>query len=186
MKRRSNLGTTLAALIAMAVVTAAAGDAFAQAQDPGQNRRRTGASYQQGMRGGLGEWWNNPETIEKLGLDEATREQIDDEVYRAQQEMIDLKAEVERQNLELGRLLKSPDDLDVKDAEAQVDKVVGAHAARMKGEMMLRVNVAALLTPDQRIEVQQLWRQRAPRGRQRPGRPPRDDGPEPGDEPDKP
>ena len=178
MTKRTNIGSTLAALLAVAVVTTGAGDVTAQGQETGQNRRRAGAPYQQGMRGGLGEWWNNPETIEKLGLDEATREQIDAEVYQAQREMIDLKAEVDVQNLELGRLLKSPGDLDVEEAEAQVDRVVGAHAARMKSEIMLRVRVAALLTPDQRAQVQQLWKQR-PRGRQRPGRPPRDDGPTP-------
>ena len=175
MKNRRSIGRTVTAVLGLALLAAGAGGAAAQglAQEP----RRARAPRPGGMRG-MGEWWNNPHTVERLGLDEGTREQIDQEVYEAQQGMIDLNATVQRERLDLEHLLKSEDDLNLREVESQVDRLVKAQGAVMKNEIMLRARVMTYLTPDQRAELSQLHQQR----RQR--RPPRPVAP--GERPDAP
>ncbi len=164
MKHGRSLGRTGTTLLILALLGASAGGAGAQQRD---TSRRARPGFGQGMRG-MGEWWNNPQMVERLGLDEGTREQIDNEVYRTKRDAIELNASVQGERLELEHLLKTKGDLDLKEVEAQVDRLVKAQGAVQKNEIMLRATVMAYLTPDQRAELQQAHEGR--RGR-RPGRP---------------
>jgi Spy/CpxP family protein refolding chaperone len=114
------------------------------------------------------EWWNEPAVIEALGLDEVTRQAIDEEVYRSQQEMITLRAEAERQGLDLQRVLRTqPADVDLGAVEDQVDRVVQARGAVMKEEILLRARIMALLTPEQRTQLEDRFQARRQRFRDR-------------------
>ena len=100
MLRKTAGFVNLVGLVALGLgITLATAPAMAQGMD--RSMRNGG-----GQRlGGGGQWWNNPEMIEALELGDETRQAIDDQVYRTQQEMITLRADVERQNLQLQRLL---------------------------------------------------------------------------------
>jgi Spy/CpxP family protein refolding chaperone len=133
----------------------------AGAQGIGGGERMRGPGMQPGWPGGAGQWWKNPEMVEALGLDQATRDRIDDEAYRSQQALIALRADVERQNLDLQRLLESQEGpVDLRAVEQQVDRFVKARGQVMTEEIMLRARIMSLLTPDQRARLEELFEAR--------------------------
>ena len=143
----------------------------------------------QDRRGPGGEWWNNPQAIEALQLDEQTRGIIQDEVHSTRLELITLKGNVERAELELQRMLHTEPMPSTREIEAQVDDLVNAQGNVMRQEVLLRARVLALLTPDQRAELESMHRQRREtlrrEFRNREPRPPRPPQPtEPPVEPD--
>ena len=149
--------------------------AVAPALAQGVDRSMRNGGMQQ-RRGGGGQWWNNPEMIEALELGDETRQAIDDQVYRTQQEMITLRADVELQNLQQQRLLDDQtDSMNLGEVESQVDRFVGARSAQMKEEILLRARIMAMLTPDQRARLEELFEERRQelrdRARQRQDRP---------------
>lgn len=155
-------------LVMLVAAVAAAAPALASPQDAGTRARRD--RMRPGMESRLlggPEWWNNPETVEQLGLDEATRKKIDDEVYRTQQEMIGLRAEVERQQLEMERLFESESIPALGAIEAQVDRFVGARGAVLKSELLLRAKIKGMLTPEQRAKLEQIHEERRRQFRER-------------------
>ncbi len=117
--------------------------------------------HQQGRRGpGGGEWWNNPQAIETLQLDEQTRGTIQDEVHSTRLELITLKGDVQRAELELQRMLHTEPMPSTREIEALVDELVNAQGNVMRQEVLLRARVLALLSPDQRAELESMHRQR--------------------------
>ncbi len=114
----------------------------------------------QDRRGPGSEWWNNPQAIEALQLDEQTRGIIQEEVHSTRLEMITLKGDVERAELELQRMLHTEPMPSTREIEAQVDDLVNAQGNVMRQEILLRSRVLALLTPDQRAELESMHRQR--------------------------
>ena len=126
------------------ILALGAGHVVAQRSDFARNMR------------GLGQWWNSPEMVDRLGLDDATREEIDDQVYDTQHEMIGLRSTLQSHQLELQRVLvKSTDDFDLGDVEKLVDRLVSAQGAVTKSEIMLRARIMAMLSSDQRHVLQQ-------------------------------
>jgi len=146
----------------------------------------------QDRRGPGGEWWNNPQTIETLQLDEQTRGMIEEEVHGTKLEMIELRGNVERAQLEFQRLLHAEPMPSNREIEAQVDDLVNAQGNVMRQEILLRARIRAMLTPDQRAELEALHQQRreAVRGQMRnrqprqPRQPEPPEPPEPPEEPD--
>ena len=90
MRDGRSIGRAGTTLLILALLGASAGGAAAQERD---TSRRVRPGFGQGMRG-MGEWWNDPQMVERLGLDEGTREQIDHEVYRTKRDSIELSASV--------------------------------------------------------------------------------------------
>ena len=115
----------------------------------------------EGRRGpGGGEWWNNPQAIEALQLDDQTRGIIEEEVHSTRLEMITLKGNVERAELELQRMLHTEPMPSTREIEAQVDDLVNAQGNVMRQEVLLRARVLALLTPDQRAQLESMHQRR--------------------------
>ena len=158
MKRTGIAVATVLGLVAAMLLTATPAPAQGMGVDGGQRSDRM-RQMQQRMLGG-NQWWNNPEIFEKLGLDEETRQKIDDEVYRAQQELITLRAEVERQNLELQRLLEARDKPDLNAVEEQAQRYVEARGEVQKLEIMMRAEIMHLLTAEQRSALEQHYEDR--------------------------
>jgi Spy/CpxP family protein refolding chaperone len=155
-------------LVATAIATLAL-PCLTWSQDAGAPRAR-----RERARGGLeqpflagGEWWNNPEIVESLALDDATRKKIDDEAFRTQQELIGLRAEVERQQLDLERMIDAEPAPSVDRAEPQIDRFVTARAAVLKSELLLRARIRSLLTAEQRAKLEQYHEQRRQQFRDR-------------------
>jgi Spy/CpxP family protein refolding chaperone len=134
-----------------AVVVLLAGVSFmAMAQQRQRHQRR----------GPGGEWWNNPQTIDALQLDEQTRGMIEEEVHSSKLEAIELKGDVERAQLELQRMLHTEPMPSNREIEAQVDDLVKAQGKVMKQEILLRARILAMLLPEQRAELESLHQQR--------------------------
>lgn len=162
-KSRSTRWLVAAAIAALAL------PCLTWAQDAGApraRRERTRGGLEQPFLAG-GEWWNNPEIVESLALDESTRKKIDDEAFNTQQELISLRAEVERQQLELERMIDAEPAPTVDRVEPNVDRFVAARAAVLKSELLLRAKIRSLLTADQRAKLEQYHEQRRQQFRDR-------------------
>lgn len=146
---RSSLRWMGRALLTWALLGATVGLAAAQLHgEPGHRDRHRAMPH--------GDWWNDPKAIEMLGLDEGLRAQIEEEVYQTHRRMVELKAQVELEQLELHRLLATEPAPPPRELEAQVDRFVAARGNVTREEILLRSRIRALLTPDQRAQLEEL------------------------------
>jgi len=104
-----------------------------------------------------------PEVLEdladKIGADSQTITKIKDLAYNANKELIDLRAEMDRNQLEMRRLmdLDSPDE---KAITSQIDKIGAVEIKLRKNRINLLLSVRKLLTPEQRTKLKQLMPER--------------------------
>jgi Spy/CpxP family protein refolding chaperone len=106
-----------------------------------------------GMEAGLhigpgGAWWKNPTVVQTLGLTPDQTRKMDDIFQAARIQLIDLKANVEKQNALLEPLL-SANPPDMTRTMAQIDKVAQARADLEKANARMLLGIRVLLTPDQ-------------------------------------
>jgi len=152
-----------------AAIAALATPCLTWAQDPGApraRRERGRAGMEQPFLAG-GEWWNNPEIVDSLGLDDSTRKKIDDEAFHTQQDLIGLRAEVERQQLDLERMIDAEPAPSVDRVEPLIDRFVSARGAVLKSELVLRARIRSLLTAEQRAKLEEYHAQRRQQFRER-------------------
>ena len=99
-------------------------------------------------RGGMGSWWNNPEIAEKIGLNDQQKQQLAKISLSSRLKMIDLRADLEKQQVILGPMLQTyhPDEAQVL---AQVEKVSQARAAVEKQRVQTMLATRNVLTEDQ-------------------------------------
>ena len=78
--------------------------------------------------GRFGQWWRNPELVEKIGLNDQQKQQLEKISQADKLKMIDLRADLEKQQVILEPMLQAyhPDENQVL---AQVEKVSQARAA---------------------------------------------------------
>jgi Spy/CpxP family protein refolding chaperone len=152
--QRAMLGTLM--LCAAITTLPAQSDAGPSQRDMGRRQRMH-----------RGDWWNNPQTVEKLGLEEDLSQQIEEEVYQNQLTMVDLRAEMQRQNIELQNLLRAEPAPSMGDVEGQVDRFVSAQGAITKTEIMMRARIRSWLTADQRADLQRIHEARRDEMRER-------------------
>src|SRR5690348_5122685 len=71
---------------------------------------------------GMGEWWTNPRVAEELGLSDQQKQQLEKISQDGRLKMIDLRANLEKQEVILGPMLRTyhPDEAQVL---AQVERV---------------------------------------------------------------
>jgi Spy/CpxP family protein refolding chaperone len=102
-----------------------------------------------GMRiGPGGTWWKNPTVVQRLGLTPDQAKKMDDIFQQSRIQLIDLKANVEKQNALLEPLLGA-NPVDTAKASAQIDKVANARADLEKADAKMLLGIRAVLTPDQ-------------------------------------
>ncbi len=99
-------------------------------------------------RGGMGSWWRNPEVAERIGLSGQQKEQLEKISQASRLKSIDLRADLEKQQVILGPMLQSyhPDEAGVL---AQVDKVSQARAALEKERVQSMLATRSVLTEEQ-------------------------------------
>jgi Spy/CpxP family protein refolding chaperone len=99
-------------------------------------------------RGGMGSWWNNPEIAEKIGLNDQQKQQLAKISQASRLKMIDLRADLEKQQVILGPMLQTyhPDEAQVL---AQVEKVSQARAAVERQRIQTMLATRNVLTEDQ-------------------------------------
>jgi Spy/CpxP family protein refolding chaperone len=102
-----------------------------------------------GFRGApAGTWWKNPTVVQRLGLTPDQTKKMDDIFQQSRLQLIDLKANVEKQNALLEPLLNA-NPVDTAKASAQIDKVAQARADLEKADAKMLLGIRAVLTPDQ-------------------------------------
>jgi Spy/CpxP family protein refolding chaperone len=97
---------------------------------------------------GMGEWWRNPQVAEKIGLSDQQKQQLEKISLDSRLKMIDLRADLEKQEVILGPMLQTyhPDEAQVL---AQVDKASQARAALEKERVQTMLASRGVLTEDQ-------------------------------------
>jgi|SRR5690242_4485601 len=97
---------------------------------------------------GMEEWWTSPRVAEELGLNDQQKQQLEKISQDGRLKMIDLRADLEKQEVILGPLLRTfhPDEVQVL---AQVDKVSQARAALEKQRVQTMLASRGVLTEEQ-------------------------------------
>jgi Spy/CpxP family protein refolding chaperone len=114
---------------------------------------RGGGSESHGMEGGFhigpgGMWWKNPMIVQRLTLTPEQGRKMDGIFQESRLQLIDLKANVEKQEVILEPLL-SANPLDSARAMDQIDKVAQSRADLEKASAKMLLGIRSVLTPEQ-------------------------------------
>lgn len=133
--------------------------------DRGREDRGFGHSQMGGFHiGPSGMWWKNPNLVQRIGLSADQTKKMDDIFQQTRLQLVDLKANLEKQNLLLEPML-SANPVDQAKALAQIDKVAQARADLEKANAKMLLGIRAVLTPDQWTKLQTGGRDMGPGGR---------------------
>ncbi len=116
-----------------------------------------------GLEGGHGRWWNRPKVIERLKLTDEQRKEFDAILLAHREKLIDLRANVQKAELELEPLV-SADQPNEPKILSQIDRVAQARAELEKANARFLLAIRSKLTPEQWKQVQSF---RADHGRER-------------------
>jgi Spy/CpxP family protein refolding chaperone len=111
-------------------------------------------------------WWKDTRIAQQLNLSSEQRKKIDERIYQSGQRMIDLRADAEKAQLQLSRLLAA-DVLDEGAVEKALEQVTGAHCALERERNLARVDIARFLTKEQRLTLARFMAAKRPRPRER-------------------
>ena len=109
--------------------------------------------------GQFGRWWNNPKIIEKLKLTDDQRKAMDDIFQKHREKLIDLRANLEKAEVEMEPLVKA-DQPNESAVMSQIDKVAQARAELEKANARFLFALRAKLTPEQWKQVQEFRQNR--------------------------
>jgi Spy/CpxP family protein refolding chaperone len=124
----------------------------------GMDRGRGGWGGGEGMRGGLrigppGIWWHNPDLIQKLALTPDQQKKMDDILQQSRLQLIDLRANVEKQEVLMEPMLAA-NPPDTNKILAQIDQAAQARAELEKANAKMLLGIRNVLTPDQWTKLQ--------------------------------
>jgi Spy/CpxP family protein refolding chaperone len=114
----------------------------------GPERGAMGAGMGDGHFGPGGMWWKNPMLVQRLTLTPDQVKRMDAIFQQSRIELIDLKANLEKQEVLLEPML-SANPPDTPKATLQIDKVADARASLEKSNAKMLLGIRAILTPDQ-------------------------------------
>lgn len=131
---------------------------LAAAQEPGQVTGPGFGIHRPPMErmlgsGPAGRWWNDPAMVEKLGLSEDQRKNMDDILLQHRTQLIDMRANVEKAELAMEPLMGA-DQPNEQQILAQIDKIAQARAELEKANARFLLAIRAKLTPDQYKQLQ--------------------------------
>jgi Spy/CpxP family protein refolding chaperone len=142
--------------------------AFAQQPDggpppmgPGQHGPRPDqgrGGWGEGMRSGFrigppGIWWHNPDLVQKLTLTPDQQKRMDDILQQSRLQLVDLRANVEKQELLMEPMLAA-NPPDTNKVLAQIDHTAQARAELEKANAKMLLGIRNVLTPDQWSKLQ--------------------------------
>ena len=122
----------------------------------GSHRGGPGSHFRGGEHGPMGmggigpggTWWKNPAVVQRLSLTADQTKKMDEIVEQSRLQLIDLRANLEKQQVMLEPML-SANPLDAAKASLQIDKVANARADLEKADAKMLLNIRGVLTPDQ-------------------------------------
>jgi len=100
-----------------------------------------------------GMWWKNPEIVQKLSLTSDQQKRMDDIFQQSRLQLIDLKANVEKQEVMLEPML-SANPPDTNKVLAQIDHVASARAELEKANARMLLGIRGILSADQWTKLQ--------------------------------
>ena len=117
-----------------------------------------GGGWGEGMRSGFrigppGVWWHNPDLIQKLTLTPDQQKRMDDILQQSRLQLIDLRANVEKQELLMEPMLAA-NPPDTNKVLAQIDHTAQARAELEKANAKMLLGIRNVLTPDQWTKLQ--------------------------------
>jgi len=155
MKRIAMISLLLAFML---LITAAA-----VAQGPGSMGMGPGGPghHDMGMgpHHGLGAWWKNSDVVKELQLTDAQVKQIEQTFLDYRLKLIDLRADVERQETKLQPLLEA-DQPSEQQVGSQVDAVVAARGKLEKTNTMMMLAIRRVLSVEQWKKLQTMHHRR--------------------------
>jgi periplasmic protein CpxP/Spy len=146
------LGLAIAGVL-LAGTALAQGPGGGMGPGPGFGEHRPPMERAFGPGGGHGRWWNNPKVAEQLKLTDEQRKAFDGILLEHREKLIDLKASVEKAELEMEPLV-SADQPDEARILSQIDKVAQARAELEKANARFLLAIRNKLTPEQWKQVQ--------------------------------
>jgi Spy/CpxP family protein refolding chaperone len=105
--------------------------------------------------GTRGQFWNNPKIADRLKLTDDQRKAMDGILQQHRMKLIDLRANVEKAELEMQPLMRA-DEPNESAILAQIDKIAQARAELEKASARFLLAIRGKLTPDQWKQVQQF------------------------------
>ena len=110
------------------------------------------------MRSGIrigppGIWWHNPDLIQKLTLTPDQQKRMDDILQQSRLQLIDLRANLEKQELLMEPMLAA-NPPDTNKILAQIDHTAQARAELEKANAKMLLGIRNVLTPDQWTKLQ--------------------------------
>lgn len=162
----------LVALVALAPLSA---QGFGAGQGgPGFGAHHPPMERALGPMGDHGRWWNEPRMIQKLNLTEDQRKAMDSILDQHKPELIDLRAKVEKAEVEMEPLMRA-DKPDEGSILAQIDKIADARKELEKSNARFLLALRSKLTVDQWKQLEAMRAQhmdhRGRMGEGREGRP---------------
>lgn len=100
-------------------------------------------------------WWKDSETIKQLGLSDAQAQKIEHTYYDHKMKLIDIMADLEKQELKMDSLMNDdhPDDAQV---ISQIDQVVQARGGLEKENARMMLDMRRILTTEQWHKLQSI------------------------------
>jgi Spy/CpxP family protein refolding chaperone len=99
----------------------------------------------------MGKWWQNPDVVSKLGLNDSQVTQLNQVFYNHKMKLIDYGADMEKQDLKLQTMLDA-DQPDEGQVNSQVDQVLAARGKLEREFTMMNLDLRKVLSVEQ-------WRQ---------------------------
>lgn len=132
--------------------------------------------------GHFGRWWNDPRMAQQLGLTDQQKHQMDDIFLQHRLKLIDLNANLEKQETLLHPLIEA-DQPDEARILSQIDAVAQARADLEKANARMLFDIRKTLTPDQWQKLKAMREDHRPGkmmrdGHRGPGGPPGPGGPD--------
>lgn len=118
-----------------------------------QTFARTDGSDMRMHIGPPGMWWKNPDLVQKLSITADQQKRMDDIFQQSRLQLIDLKANVEKQEVTLEPMLAA-NPPDTNKVLAQIDKIAQARAELEKANARMLLGIRTILTPDQWTKLQ--------------------------------
>ena len=100
-----------------------------------------------------GRWWNDPTMVQRLGLSDDQRKNMDDILQQHRTELIDMRAAVEKAEIAMEPLIKA-DTPNEQQILGQIDRIAQARAELEKANARFLLAIRAKLTPDQYRQLQ--------------------------------
>ncbi|MBI1750705.1 MAG: periplasmic heavy metal sensor [Acidobacteria bacterium] len=107
----------------------------------------------------LGKWWKNSDIVRELQLTEAQINQIEQTFLEHRLKLIDLRAEVERQETRLQPLIEA-DQPDESKVSAQIDLVLAARGKLEKANAMMMLAIRRVLSVEQWKKLEAIKHER--------------------------